>query len=687
MKTRFLLASLLLVLFLPLQAQRPAYGKMSPMVRKMVRQHERQLRRMPAAAPAQNETDDFHTCVFIRITENASEVMALHQCRQLAQYGDIYIVDVPLSQVSVLSSLYEVKRIEAEPMSKVLMDTTRIIVGGKAANEGLRLPQGYTGKGVIIGVEDIGFDLTHPTFYSRDLSTYRINRLWDMLADDGDNSTYVGAQFTTREAILAHTHSRDGLDQTHGTHTAGIAAGSGYTSPYQGIAPESELCLVSNAVTEDTVFIAKEDFYRFTTATDALGFKYIFDYADEVGKPCVISFSEGYTDMLRTSNLLFYEVLERMTGPGRIFVTAAGNSGYLPSYVLKPRGVESAGCFLLDNGNLIRHQISANGSFSFQISIYADTSSPYIYKANTEQILERPDSNLTDTIQVGGEQYVIDIIAFPNPFDAFATGYELTITGPRYFAFKVPFSLQVIGKESRVELLRMYGEFTTNDLNPALHDAVLGHHILAPASAPAAIAVGSNAYITGHYNYLGEWKNSNGGVDGVRADMSSIGPTLDGLIKPDVMAPGQNIISSYSSYYLENHPQAGDITWDVEHFQYNGRTYPWNSNSGTSMACPVVAGVVALWLQACPTLTPDDVLHIIATTSTHPVATLTYPNNEYGYGQIDAAAGLRYIVSTAIREMPADTPARQTTYNLMGQPVGSHYRGIVIRGGRKYTQK
>ena len=119
MKTRFLLASLLLVLFLPLQAQRPASGKMSPMVRKMVRQHERQLRWMPAAAPAQNETDDFHTCVFIRITENASEVMALHQCRQLAQYGDIYIVDVPLSQVSVLSSLYEVKRIEAEAICRI----------------------------------------------------------------------------------------------------------------------------------------------------------------------------------------------------------------------------------------------------------------------------------------------------------------------------------------------------------------------------------------------------------------------------------------------------------------------------------------------------------------------------------------------------------------------------------------
>lgn len=176
-------------------------------------------------------------------------------------------------------------------------------------------------------MEDIGFDLTHPNFYSRDLSTYRISRFWDMLApSDGSGSVYLGAEFTFRETILQQAHSRDGLDQTHGTHTAGIAAGSGYTSRYQGIAPESELCLVSNAVTEDTVFISKEDFYRFTTATDALGFKYIFDYADQVGKPCVISFSEGSTDMLRSSNLLFYEVLERMTGPGRIFVTAAGNT-------------------------------------------------------------------------------------------------------------------------------------------------------------------------------------------------------------------------------------------------------------------------------------------------------------------------------------------------------------------------
>lgn len=45
-------------------------------------------------------------------------------------------------------------------------------------------------------------------------------------------------------------------------------------------------------------------------------------------------------------------------------------------------------------------------------------------------------------------------------------------------------------------------------------------------------------------------------------------------------------------------PEAGDIRSDVAHFAFNGRTYAWNSNTGTSMATPVVAGAIALWLQA-----------------------------------------------------------------------------------------
>ena len=134
------------------------------------------------------------------------------------------------------------------------------------------------------------------------------------------------------------------------------------------------------------------------------------------------------------------------------------------------------------------------------------------------------------------------------------------------------------------------------------------------------------------------------GTGGVRYRHSSVGPTYDERAKPDVMAPGNNIISAYSSYYLENNPTASDIKWDVAHFDYQGRTYAWNSNTGTSMACPVVAGVIALWLQAKPDLTPEDVMGVISRTSRRPDPDLDYPNNLYGYGEIDAYRGLLDIL-------------------------------------------
>jgi hypothetical protein len=95
---------------------------------------------------------------------------------------------------------------------------------------------------------------------------------------------------------------------------------------------------------------------------------------------------------------------------------------------------------------------------------------------------------------------------------------------------------------------------------------------------------------------------------------------------------------------LENHPTASDIKWDVAHFDYEGRTYAWNCNSGTSMSCPVVAGVIALWLQAKPDLTPEDVMGVISRTSRRPDPSLDYPNNDYGYGEIDAYRGLLDIL-------------------------------------------
>lgn len=67
------------------------------------------------------------------------------------------------------------------------------------------------------------------------------------------------------------------------------------------------------------------------------------------------------------------------------------------------------------------------------------------------------------------------------------------------------------------------------------------------------------------------------------------------------------------------------------------------------MASPVVAGVIALWLQAKPDLTPAEALETIRETATHPDNTLQYPNNTYGYGQIDAYQGLLYVLGLPSR--------------------------------------
>ena len=84
---------------------------------------------------------------------------------------------------------------------------------------------------------------------------------------------------------------------------------------------------------------------------------------------------------------------------------------------------------------------------------------------------------------------------------------------------------------------------------------------------------------------------------------------------------------------------------------------------------------------------------IIAQTSRHPDAQLEYPNNKYGYGEIDALAGLRLaLAATGIEEVEKQEKASSSmsdgpVYNLQGIRVNSNYCGLVIRHGRIYTQK
>jgi MYXO-CTERM domain-containing protein len=104
-------------------------------------------------------------------------------------------------------------------------------------------------------------------------------------------------------------------------------------------------------------------------------------------------------------------------------------------------------------------------------------------------------------------------------------------------------------------------------------------------------------------------------VDGVLADFSSRGPTADGRIKPDLLAPGQGV-SCVAPDTLDQYA----------------------AQNGTSLATPLAAGVGALLKQAYPQLGPAQMLTLLRDTAVAEGP----PESDHGWGMIDgpAAAGL-----------------------------------------------
>ena len=136
--------------------------------------------------------------------------------------------------------------------------------------------------------------------------------------------------------------------------------------------------------------------------------------------------------------------------------------------------------------------------------------------------------------------------------------------------------------------------------------------VISPGNSPAALTVGAlNAGATVQRS------------DDVVAAYSSRGPTaIDGVLKPDLAAPGSRIVAAAApgSYLVQTYPDR----------VVSGRgANAFIQLSGTSMAAAVVSGATALLLEANPSLTPADAKLLLQVTSS-PVA---------GAGLIEAGAG------------------------------------------------
>jgi len=129
------------------------------------------------------------------------------------------------------------------------------------------------------------------------------------------------------------------------------------------------------------------------------------------------------------------------------------------------------------------------------------------------------------------------------------------------------------------------------------------YYIIAPADADSVIAVGAVR------------------ENGVIASFSSHGPTFDGRIKPEVCA-------------------RGSYTWCVS----PNNTTTYTQLSGTSLACPLVGGAVALVRQAKPEWSAMEVREAVMMTASQS----SEPDNSYGYGIMNAALAIEYDHTASI---------------------------------------
>ena len=653
------MAMMLLMVAMSVSAQ-DGHGRLSAWLQATVRQGRHAANDSLAKGGRRAEAVSRLTTVFVQMKDGVDdETLAQYGCKKYAQLGDIAIVTMPLDKVDSLSQQPDVLRVEANDKGHPTMDTVPVISRLLPLYQQTADHPAFTGRGIVVGLMDVGFDLTHPTFYNdTTLSEYRIKAFWDQLAPNADRERLpVGCEWTTAADILSKQCATDGREQNHGTHTTGIAAGSGYDSPYRGVAWESDLCLVANAVTEDTVFIDEADYYLYTTATDALGFKYLFDYADSQQKPCVVSFSEGYTPLIDNDDRLFSLFLSRLVGPGRILVSSAGNENRMQTYFRKPAGVERTGSFMRVYQPTGSYRLLSDGKPVIRLIAYRE-------KGVVNKELHLPtdgerwqDDQLMDTLFINRDTCAVSIKRYPTPFVEGKTAYLIGLTANCPINTLGRIALVVEGTDCEAEAFgSSTSGFGSYDTDVQWNAAEMGHNVLSPGCFDAAITVGSTAYRQSYTDINGHVvSDTNDPQAGRLSWFSSVGPTMDGRIKPDVTAPGKNVISSQSSFYLEEHPDA--TSSDVAHFDVDSRTYVWAAASGTSMSTPVVAGVIALWLQANPTLTPDDIRGILQRTCQQPDPQLSYPNNQYGYGEIDAYKGLLDILGiTGIPELSQHQP-------------------------------
>ena len=588
---------------------------------------------------------------------------------------DFVTARVPVDQLEPLAGLDNVTRIKVarrmRPLTDAARQTTNVddLLTESPDALALGVTSQYDGTGVILGVIDTGIDFQHAAFKDKDGNS-RIKRAY-VYTGSGK-----GKEYTT---VTSSEPTTDDKAEDHGTHTASTAGGSSVivsgktvsvtddhaNATYGGMAPGADLYLAGVNGLEDTYLTA--------------ALEKMVAYADNQGKPLVVSNSWGSGWGPRDGTGEYATLVSQYFGkshPNRVILFAASNDAGHRT------GDEGGGFFVRKSsansssplGTIIRTDGEGGDYYTGLIAcawsdselnckLYVlDNSTGKIKKTWTVTKETSSFSNLKDyyygsmTVYIDQEDGKHQLAVYSEEGIESEGDYTLAI--------------EVYPASGNADVNMWAGDWSyfTNHLSTSGHPWTAGTDDMCvsdEATIPDAISIGAYVSKDEVKNSQGKTNSYSSGTLGDIAYYSSyataeLSPT--GLAYPWISAPGAQIVAAVNHYN-----KSGDYSYFGGYkndLVVNSTNSPYGVMEGTSMATPVAAGIVALWLQASleanaqhKNLTVNDVKEIMQLTAIKDSYTAGANASHFGNGKIDALAGIQYILGTTGSPLIKATPA------------------------------
>lgn len=626
--------------------------------------------------------------------------------------GTVVFANVPVNRLVALADVEGIRSINAGGKTTTYNDHARQNTMVDQVHEMTKenssvadVSEKFRGKGVLVAVIDAEIDFGHPAFRDADGKS-RVKKAMKVEFDDYG------------KVVHEVTINQDQIDESlevadipaevgHGTHVAGIAAGSTAAladddpaKKLYGMAPEADLLFYEG--------------YKDFTPQTLFAISDAFDIADKEQRPLVINMSFGsisaLTDGTDDFSMGYAELIKQYDMAGKVICVASANNGDYPTAAIFQceRPIAADGDWTLQkkiacapSGEPDQIEDIPFPVYTLwdDISFYSSDAREFAVKYDfvnheTKEIIASTPLLTLDYIEQlhgqplaleaeGGENgdYTV-VMGCATQLSAANRLYHSITLGQAMFAVPVRMVANIYTKETGMTintavestcLLEILddteGIYAEPDFDGSLNEY---------ASTENVISVGSYQSHENFINYMGEVNKQYDQPVGAISPFSSYRTEKYGLPGPYIIAPGCHIISAY--HHNLKDPETDELTDEAFSVtNYNGVDYQWGHMAGTSMASPAAAGIIALWLQADPTLTVADVRKVLKESADYDKFCEAEPAR-VGVGKINALRGLEYILSTSgIKTVGADSNCHAT------KRLDSRGNIVIEKNGQLYN--